>query len=312
MRHGRSEERVEILRAIGKRGVGADRDALHALRAVLGDIERRFPTRHVLRRRVAAARRHDAERRQRSCGLVVAESRPEQRVERRDLRERRSLGLAFGVLVRTAPGPAPFFVSIAREDGQERTAAQRGPIRRGKLANDDLAHPLEPLRHHFHVRAHDALAEPAELLDVLLVDDLPELFLRDAELLEKRRHGEEGTQEGVALHAQLKVSAIGRFPRNLEAREREHADLFVEDLLSSPHRKTLPRLLAFLFGLPNEAASLGHTVEGVGVRKSLGVAAEHDGHMPQIAVHPNALGRGDHEVGCRRAFLLRSVLRDWR
>ncbi len=60
---GRPQNRVQVLRAVGQRGVGTDRDALHALRAVFGNIERRFAPRDVLRRRVAAARRHDAERR---------------------------------------------------------------------------------------------------------------------------------------------------------------------------------------------------------------------------------------------------------
>ena len=53
------------------------------------------------------------------------------------------------------------------------------------------------------------VAEPAELLHVLLVHDLVELLLGDAEFLEQRRHGEERAEERVALHAQLQVAAIG-------------------------------------------------------------------------------------------------------
>ena len=47
-RDGRGEHRAQILRGVGQRGVGADRDALHALGAVLGDVERGFAARYVL------------------------------------------------------------------------------------------------------------------------------------------------------------------------------------------------------------------------------------------------------------------------
>ena len=41
----------------------------------------------------------------------------------------------------------------------------------------------------------------------------------------------------------------------------------------------------------------------------LWIAAQDDGDVAQIAVHPDAIGRGDHEVGRRRAFLLGPVFR---
>ena len=100
------------------------------------------------------------------------------------------------------------------------------------------------------------VAQPAELLHVLLVHDLVELFLGDAEFLEQRRHGEERAEERVALHAQLQVAAIGGLPGNLEPRQREDADLLLDDLLAGPQREPLPRLLAFLLGLPDETAAL--------------------------------------------------------
>ena len=90
---------------------------------------------------------------------------------------------------------------------------------------------------------------------------------RDAEFLEQRRHGEERAEERVALHAQLQVGAIGRLARDLEAGQREDADLLLDDLLARPQRQPLPRLLAFFLRLPDEAAALGHAVERVGMRE---------------------------------------------
>ena len=67
-------------------------------------------------------------------------------------------------------------------------------------------------------------------------------------------------------------------------------------------------LLAFLVGLPDEAAALLHAVERVGVGEGLGVAAEDDGHVAQVAVDADALLGGDHEVAGGRALLLGAVL----
>src|SRR5439155_17244248 len=108
--------------------------------------------------------------------------------------------------------------------------------------------------------------QPAELLDVLLVDDLVELLLADSEFLEERGDGEERAEEGVALHTQLEVAAFGRLARDLKTRQREHADVLVDDLLARPHREPLPRLRAFFLRLPHEAAALRHAVERVGMR----------------------------------------------
>ncbi len=46
--YGHGEHRAQILRGVGQRGVGADRDALHALGAVLRDVERGFATGYIL------------------------------------------------------------------------------------------------------------------------------------------------------------------------------------------------------------------------------------------------------------------------
>ena len=194
-------------------------------------------------------------------------------------------------------------------DRQKGLSAHRGSIGGSELADGDLAHPIEALRHDFHIGLHDALAQPPELFHVLLVHDLVELFLRNAELRKQRRHREERPQEGVALHPQLEVTAIGRLPRNLESRQRVDMDLLRDDLLACPERQPLPGLLAFLFGFPDETAALLHPVERIAVGERFRIAAQHDVGVPQVAVHANALRGRHHEVGRRRTFFFRSVFR---
>ena len=126
------------------------------------------------------------------------------------------------------------------DDGQQRLSAHRRPIGRVELADGNFAHAAEALRHDFHVGLHDSFAEPSELLDVLLVDDLVELLLRDAEFLQEWRHREERAEERVALHAQLKVATVGRLSRDVEARQREDADVLVDDLLARPRAAAAP------------------------------------------------------------------------
>ena len=70
------------------------------------------------------------------------------------------------------------------EDRQQRLAAQAGVVGRRELADLDLLDALEALQHHFHVRLHHGVAQLAELLHILLVDNLAVLLLRDAELLQ--------------------------------------------------------------------------------------------------------------------------------
>ena len=304
----RPKHGFEVLRAVGQRGVGADRDALHALRAVFRDVERCFAPGHVLRRGVAAAGGHDAERRIRRRRLVVAVAGAELGVERGNLRERRSLGLTLGHWMRSAAAAEAVAGMLWRNQRQERLAAHAGPIGCRDVADGDFLDALEALGHDLHVGDHDGVAQPSELLHVLLVHDIAELFLSDAELLEQRRHGEERSEERVALHAELEVAAVGRFPGNLEPGQRVDADLLLDDLLASPQGQPLPRLFAFLVRLPHQRAALLHSVERVGMRERLGVAAEDHVGVTQVAVHPDALRCGDHEVGGRRALLLGSVL----
>ena len=44
---GGGEQGAEVLRAVGQGGIGADGDALHALGAVFGNVERGFAAGHV-------------------------------------------------------------------------------------------------------------------------------------------------------------------------------------------------------------------------------------------------------------------------
>jgi hypothetical protein len=44
----------------------------------------------------------------------------------------------------------------------------------------------------------------------------------------------------------LQVAAVGRLARDLEARQREDADVLVDDQPPRPQRQPLPRGLAFL------------------------------------------------------------------
>ena len=92
----------------------------------------------------------------------------------------------------------------------------------------------KPCSHDFHVRLHDGFAELAELLHVLLVDDFAVLLLRDAELLQQAADRKECAEEGVALHAQLQIAAVGRLAGDFEAGQREDANLLVDDLLARP------------------------------------------------------------------------------
>ncbi len=207
-----------------------------------------------------------------------------------------------------AQAPTSASAGTCFEDRQQRLAAQAGVVGRRELADRDLLHALEALHHDFHVRLHHGVAQLAEFLHVLLVNDLAELLLRDAELLQHGADGEERAQKCVALHAQLQIGAVGGLARDVEAGQREHANLFLDDLLARPKRQILPRALAFAVRLPDQAAAFLHAVERIGVREGLGVAAENHGHVAQIAVDANALLGRDHKVAGRRAFLLRTVL----
>ena len=158
---------------------------------------------------------------------------------------------------------SPPTVAISRI-GQQRLSAQGGLVGRGHFADGDFLHALEALGHDFHVGVDDGFAELAELLDVLLHHDVAVLLLRDAELLQHGADGEEGTEEGVALHAELKVGAVGGFAGDFEAGQSVDANVLLDDLLARPEGKVLPRALAFGIGLPDQSAAGLDAVERIG------------------------------------------------
>ena len=70
-----------------------------------------------------------------------------------------------------------------RQHGKDWHAAQTRPVGRLEFADRNLAHSGKALRHNLHVRLHDGVPEPAELLLVLPVDDVLELLPADLEVL---------------------------------------------------------------------------------------------------------------------------------
>src|SRR5208282_1062289 len=234
------QDRLYILRTVGQGGIGAGHDTLHALGAVFGDEERGDETRDILRRRIAAGSGYDAYRSESRRRLVVSVARAELGIEGRDPSERSALGLASGHGERTASemesvAVIALIVAIPNYDlRQKRHTAQRGAIIRFELAHADLMDAFETLRHHFHVRLDDGFTELTKLLHVLLVNHVAELLLGYAEFAKQRRDREECAQESVPLHAKLKVGAVGCSARDLETRQGEHTDVFLDDLLAGP------------------------------------------------------------------------------
>ena len=197
--------------------------------------------------------------RERRCRLVVAEAGAELGVEGVDGGDRRTRSLVQREAVwsgsrRWCSSPPPT-VAISRI-GQQRLAAQRGVVGRGELADLDFLDALEALSHDFHVGLDDGFAELAELLHVLLADDVAVLLLRDAELLRAGADREEGAEEGVALHAELQVGAVGGLAGDFEAGQREDANVLLDDLLARPEGQVLPRALAFRVRLPDAGCRL--------------------------------------------------------
>ncbi len=96
---------------------------------------------------------------------------------------------------------------------------------------------------------------------------------------------------------------------DLEAGQDEDADLRVEDGLPVARRDALPGRLGRLVATPRRRRRRRLSPSsGFVCSEGLGVAAEHDVHVVQVAVDPDALGRDDEEVVGGRALLLGAVL----
>ena len=102
------------------------------------------------------------------------------------------------------------------------------------------------------------------------MNDFAVLLLGDAELLRAGADGEECAEEGVALHAELEVGAVGGLARDLEAGQREDANVLVDDLLAGPDGQVLPGALAFRVGLPDQAPPCWMPSSGLVWVKALG------------------------------------------
>ena len=141
MRDGGGEHGVQFLRGVGQRGVRADRDALHALGAVLGDVERRFAAGDVLRGRVAGGRCDHAHGRERRGGLVVAE------LERNSASKAATLAMGCAYLSSrrqcgAAAGTARSAGGGEFKNGQQRLAAEGRLVGSGDFADGDFLHRL--------------------------------------------------------------------------------------------------------------------------------------------------------------------------
>ncbi len=94
-------------------------------------------------------------------------------------------------------------------------------------------------------------------------------------LAQHRRSGEERALEGVALHAQLQLGAVGLLARDLEGVEVEDAQFLIDDLLLRPARERGPGALAQI-ALDDEHAALLQPRQRVAVAEHGRVGRQHD------------------------------------
>ena len=309
---GGDEDGAEVLRGVGQGGVGAGGDALHALGAVLGNVNRRLAAGDVFALRRADARAHQAHAGQRAGRLMVAKVIAVLGVKLGHGLERRALlslrhGAAWAAGAFAAGGgnhlnPA----SVIRREQRVAHGRCVGVL---DLADIDFLHALEAADHHFHVRLDNSLAEAAELFLVLLVHDVVVLLLADVMILEEGGHLEECAEERVALHAQLQILSAGGVAGDIETGQDKNPDVVVPDELPVLGRDAFPCLLGRVARFPYEATALVDALERVRVRERLGVAAQHHVHVVQLAVHLDALRRHGQVIVCRRALFLRAIFR---
>jgi hypothetical protein len=103
---GRAQQCARSCAAVGQRRIGANGDALHALRAVFGNVERGFAAGDVLGCGVAGGGGDHAHGGQRRGWLVIAEVERNSASKLATLAKRRALGLAGGQRVGTAAASA--------------------------------------------------------------------------------------------------------------------------------------------------------------------------------------------------------------
>ena len=174
---------------------------------------------------------------------------------------------------------------------------------------DDLDDLVEAATHDAQVVLHDTLALGAELVADLLLHGGEESGLVEPGALHQRGRGEEGTLEGVALHADLQLR-IGRlFTGDLEAVDVIDADLVLDDVSACRRREARPDLLGIVEArLDDEAPSPIQSGKRVGVGEDVRIRAQDHIDIGVFAVEPNRLGCGGEEIGGRLTLLLRAVL----
>ena len=249
------EDGADVLRGVGQGGVRAGGDALHALGAILGNINRRLAAGDVFALRRADTRTHQAHAGQRAGRLVVAQVIAELGVELGHGLERRALlslrhGAAWAAGAFAAGGGCHFdSAGVVRRE--QRVAHGR---RVGVLdpADVDFLHALEAAEHHLHVRLDNGIAEAAKLLLVLLVHDVVVLLLVDFVILEERGHLEKRAEERVALHAKLQILPVGGLTCDIKAGQDENPDVVLLDELPVLGRDALPCLLGGVARFPDE------------------------------------------------------------
>ena len=163
VRNRSAQQRAQILRGVGQRGVWADGDAIHALGAVLGNEERGLTSGYVFRCSVAGGGGNHAHGRERRGGLVIAKVCAELGVEGGDAGQRSARGLTGGQRVGAATSAASAACGDLLKNRHQSRAAQGRMVSRRERADFDLLHLLVALHHDFHVGLDDGLAQLAEL-----------------------------------------------------------------------------------------------------------------------------------------------------
>ena len=163
--------------------------------------------------------------------------------------------------------------------------------------------------HDFHVRLDHGFAEATEFFHVLRADHFVEFRLIDPEGFKKGRHFEKGTQKRVALHPQLQIGPVGGIVGDLESGQGENLDVVFFHKIAVFLRDAFPGHLGRFVRLPDERSAAFQPGQRVGVSEGLGITAEDDIHVIQLAVDPHRTRGRDEIVVGRRAFFLRAVFR---
>src|SRR5436190_22204826 len=133
-----------------------------------------------------------------------------------------------------------------------------------------------------------------------MADDLIELLLGYAVMLQERADAEKGAEKRIALHAKLQFGLVGRFTRDVEPGKDENADIVFLHEPAVMRGNALPGCFRSVARFPYERTAFVEPFQWIGVREGFRIATENHIHVVQLAIDPNAL-RGDDEIiicGC--------------